>query len=182
MSLSLVTNTIFLDTETQKLADEVGGWHNVSRMGLAVAVTFSTQEAAFRHFTEEQVADLIAELLAADLVVGFNVLRFDYEVLRPYSSVDLSELPTLDMLERIYHRLGFRVSLDSLARATLGTRKSADGIQAVRWYKEGRLDKVLAYCEKDVAVTRDLYEFGRRNKRLRFLDGHQRLQQVAVNW
>jgi DEAD/DEAH box helicase domain-containing protein len=170
MSMNQDTNIVFVDTETQRLADEVGGWHNVSRMGLAAAVTFSTRSSSFRHFTEEQVADLVAELQAADLVVGFNVLRFDYKVLRPYTSVDLLGLPTLDMLDHIHRRLGFRVSLDALAVATLGTSKSADGIQAVRWYREGRIDEVLAYCEQDVAVTRDLYEYGQRNKHLRFRD------------
>ena len=176
------TNTVFFDVETQRLIDEVGGWHHISRLGLAAAVTYSTADGLFRHYTEESVADLIAELQAADLVVGFNVFRFDYEVLRPYTDVDLQRLPTVDMLAHIYQRLGFRISLDALAAATLGTSKSADGIQAVRWYRQGQIDKVLAYCQQDVAITRDLYEFGRTHRYVQYHDKYWRLRRVAVNW
>jgi len=176
------TNVVFFDVETQRLIDEVGGWRNISRLGLAAAVTYSTADGLFRHYTEEEVADLIAELQAADLVVGFNVLRFDYEVLRPYTNVDLQRLPTVDMLAHIYQRLGFRISLDALAAATLGMSKSADGIQAVRWYRQGQIDKVLAYCQQDVEITRQLYEFGRTYKFVQYRDKYWRLRRVAVNW
>jgi len=182
MIVSENTNTLFFDVETQRLADEVGGWRYISKLGLAAAVTYSTGDGLFRHYTEDQVANLVSELQSADLVVGFNILRFDYEVLRPYTTVDLLRLPTVDMLAHIHQQLGFRVSLDSLAVATLGTKKSADGIQAVRWYKQGRLDEVLAYCEQDVVVTRDLYEFGRAHKYLQYRDKYRGLRQVAVNW
>jgi DEAD/DEAH box helicase domain-containing protein len=180
--LSQESNTVFLDIETQRLAHDVGGWRNVSLLGMAAAVTYSSREAIFRHYTERQSNDLVRELQSADLIVGFNVLRFDYAVLRPYTNVDLQRLPTVDMLQDIYHKLGFRVSLDSLASATLGTSKSANGIQAVRWYREGRIQDVLAYCEKDVEVTRDLYEFGRMHRYLQFRDKRWRLRKVAVNW
>ena len=175
-------STVFFDVETQRLADEVGGWHNVSKMGLAAAVTYSTESGTFRHFTEEKVTELVAELQSAGLVVGFNVLRFDYSVLQPYTGVDLQRLPTVDMLQDIYQQLGFRVALNSLAAATLGASKLADGIQAVRWYKQGRLGDLLAYCEEDVKITRDLYEFGRTHKYLQFRDKSRRLRKVAVSW
>ncbi len=78
--------------------------------------------------------------------------------------------PTVDMLDHIYKRLGFRVSLDNLAGATLGTAKSADGLQAVRWYKEGRIQEILDYCQQDVEVTRQLYEYGKQHKHLKYRD------------
>ena len=61
------------------------------------------------------------------------------------------------MLDHIYRRLGYRVSLDNLATTTLGVSKSADGLQAVRWFREGRIQEVLEYCQQDVEVTRRLY-------------------------
>jgi len=175
-------NTVFFDVETQRLADEVGGWHNVAQMGMAAAVTYSSESGAFRRFTEEQVTELVTELQSADLVVGFNVLRFDYVVLQPYSEVDLQRLPTVDMLEDIYRQLGFRVGLDSLAAATLGSSKLADGLQSVSWYKQGRIDDVLAYCQEDVKITRDLFEFGRTHKYLQFRDRSRSLKRVPVSW
>lgn len=175
-------NIVFFDVETQRTFDEVGGRHNIRKLGLSVAVTYSTAGGTFRHYTEETVDDLIAELMAADLVVGFNVLKFDYEVLRAYSGERLDRLPTVDMLDHIYKRLGFRVSLDSLAASTLGTAKSADGLQAVRWYKQGRIQEILDYCQQDVEVTRQLYEYGKQYKHVKFRDRNYREQMVPVSW
>ncbi|MFN2227973.1 MAG: ribonuclease H-like domain-containing protein [Anaerolineae bacterium] len=175
-------NTVFFDVETQRSFDEVGGRHNIRKLGLSAAVTYSSATGTFRHYTEETVADLIAELRAADLVVGFNVLNFDYEVLRAYTDDPLDDLPTVDMLDQIYRTLGFRISLDSLAGSTLGTNKSADGLQAVRWYREGRMQDILDYCQQDVEVTRQLYEFGQRHKHLKYRDRSYRTQMVPVSW
>jgi hypothetical protein len=91
-------NIVYFDLETKYLADEVGGWDNIHRMELAVAVTYSTARGGFAHYTEDTVCALIEELSQADLVVGFNLLRFDYTVLRPYTTRDLHQLPTLDIL------------------------------------------------------------------------------------
>jgi DEAD/DEAH box helicase domain-containing protein len=145
-------------------------------------VTYSTLDGAYRHYTEETVADLIAELRAADLVVGFNVLGFDYEVLRAYTDDPLDDLPTVDMLDHIYKRLGFRVSLDNLAQTTLGASKSADGLQAVRWFKEGRIQEILDYCQQDVEVTRRLHEYGKQYKHVKFRDRNYREQVVPASW
>ncbi|HNS51716.1 MAG TPA: ribonuclease H-like domain-containing protein [Anaerolineae bacterium] len=174
-------NTLFFDLETQRLFDEVGGRHNIRMLGLSVAVTYSSADEAFHHYLEEDAARLIADLQAADRVVGFNLLTFDYEVLRAYKP-DFSPPATVDMLDQIYRRLGYRVSLDNLATTTLGVAKSADGLQAVAWYREGRIQEVLDYCQQDVDVTRRLYEFGHRNKHLKFHDGRYRVQSVPVSW
>jgi DEAD/DEAH box helicase domain-containing protein len=175
-------NVLFFDLETQRSFDEVGGRHNIRKLGLSAAVTFSTADEAFHRYVEEDAEKLIADLKAADLVVGFNVLKFDYEVLRAYTDDPLDNIPTVDMLDHVYKRLGFRVGLDNLAGATLGTKKSADGLQAVRWYKQGRMGEILDYCQQDVEVTRQLYEFGRRQKHVKFRDRNFRTQMVPVNW
>ncbi|GFK92978.1 putative ATP-dependent RNA helicase YfmL [Fundidesulfovibrio magnetotacticus] len=149
------------DVETQLSAAEVGGWHKARDMRLSVGVVWDSQADDFLTFTEERAQELVETLTRADLVVGFNCLRFDYEVLRRYTSLDFSRLPTLDLLERIKARLGVRVSLDTLARATLGASKTADGLKALQWWKEGRVEEIIHYCKADVAVTRDLWRFGR---------------------
>ncbi len=175
-------NVVFFDLETQRTFDEVGGRHNIGKLGMSVAVTFSTADGEFRRYTEENVADLIAELGAADKVVGFNVLRFDYEVLEAYTEESLADIPTVDMLDDIYRKLGFRVSLDNLAGATLGISKSADGLQAVRWYRQGNISEILEYCQQDVEVTRRLYEYGQQFKHVKFRDRNHRTQMVPVSW
>jgi DEAD/DEAH box helicase domain-containing protein len=175
-------DVLFFDVETQRSFDEVGGRHNIRKLGLSAAVTFSTADDAFHRYVEEDATELIVDLKAADLVVGFNVLNFDYEVLRAYTDDPLDSIPTVDMLDHIYKRLGFRVSLDNLAGTTLGTKKSADGLQAVRWYKQGRMQEILDYCQQDVEVTRQLYEYGQRHKHVKFRDRNYRTKMVPVTW
>lgn len=175
-------NIAFFDLETQHSFDEVGGRHNIRDLKLSAAVIYSTADDAFHHYLEADVDRLIADLRNADLIVGFNVGRFDYEVLRAYTSDPLDDLPTVDMLEQIYRKLGFRVSLDNLAGATLGVSKSADGLQAVRWYREGRMQEILDYCQRDVDVTRQLYEYGKQNKHVKYRDRNYRVQRVPTTW
>jgi DEAD/DEAH box helicase domain-containing protein len=175
-------NDIFFDLETQRSFQEVGGRENLKLLRMSVAVTFSTATNEFRAYTEKEAAALIADLKAAERVIGFNVLNFDYQVLKAYTAERLSDLPTLDLLEDIYNKLGFRVGLDALAHATLGSNKSADGLAAIRWFREGQIDKLIAYCRDDVAITKQLYEFGRDNTFVLFIDRAGRKQRVSVNW
>ena len=175
-------NIVFFDLETRRSFQEVGGRHNIRKLSLSVAVTYSTADGGYHHYTEETVDELIEELKAADLVVGFNLLSFDYVVLTAYTNHPLRQLPTVDMLDDIYRTLGFRLSLDALASATLGVGKSADGLQAIRWWRQGKMQELFEYCQQDVEVTRQLYEFGRQNKYVQFRDRRGRMRRVAVNW
>ena len=149
------------DLETQLSAQEVGGWDKAHRMKMSAGVLWDSYTGLMETYLEEDVDALVEDLHQADLVVGFNLVRFDYNVLCGYAPFaahrDLSNLKTLDFLLEVQHILGHRLSLDSIAQATLGTSKSADGLQAIKWYKEGQLDKIIEYCEKDVAVTRDIF-------------------------
>src|ERR1051325_1090416 len=111
-------NIVYFDLETQRSADEVGGWDNISRMGMSVGVTYSSARGEYRIYGEQQVHDLIKELQRADLVVGFNHLRFDYEVLHGYTALDMRQLPSLDLMIALQNTLQHRLSLDSIATAT----------------------------------------------------------------
>src|SRR5580765_5742578 len=108
-------NIVYFDLETQKSADEVGGWDKIGRMGMSVGVTYSTARGDYKIYGEKQVDELIRELQRADLIVGFNHLRFDYEVLHGYTALDLRQLPTLDMMVKLQDQLQHRLSLDSIA-------------------------------------------------------------------
>jgi DEAD/DEAH box helicase domain-containing protein len=177
-------DTLLFDLETRRSAAEVGGWHNSHRMGLAVAVVCHLEDGRLEAFGEARVAELVAALAAARLVVGFNVTRFDYRVLAGYTGVDYGRrLPTLDLLEDLRRRLGFRIGLGHLAAATLGVGKSADGLQSLAWVRDGRLDLVEDYCRRDVEVLRDLYLHGRREGWVCYLDRRrdERLR-VRVDW
>jgi DEAD/DEAH box helicase domain-containing protein len=156
------------DVETKRSASEVGGWHHAERMGISVAVLYDAQLDAFCTYRENQIPALIDHLKKLDLVVGFNIKRFDNRVLSAYTAFDLSSLPTLDILEEITTRLGYRISLEKLALHTLGEKKRGDGLQALQWYKEGRIDEIIDYCRFDVEITRNLYLYGLANNYLLF--------------
>ena len=156
------------DVETKRSAAEVGGWHRAERMGVSVAVLYDAASDNFRSYLEDDIPDLINDLQSLDLVVGFNNKRFDNRVLSAYSVVNLASLPTLDIMEEITNRLGYRLSLDRLAEHTLGIKKSANGLLALQWYKEGRIDEIIHYCRHDVKITRDLFIFGLENRFLLF--------------
>jgi len=149
---------------------------------MSVAVTYATASASYHRYTESRVKALIEELKSAELVVGYNVLGFDYEVLRGYADVRFESLPTLDMMDHLARRLGFRVSLDSVATATLRMKKSADGLQAIRWYRQGLIDKVLTYCQQDVEITKQLHEYGKQFKVVYYWDKQYQRQMVPVSW
>lgn len=172
----------FFDIETQRLADEVGGWGNVHLMRLAVAVVYDQRSDSFETFTEERVEELVERLQEFDLVIGFNIKRFDYQVLGAYTALDFRKMPTFDILEDIYQRLRFRLSLGHLAEQTLGRPKSADGIQAVRWFREGNLSEVINYCKDDVAITKELFEFGLSQGYLLYETREGRAVRLPVDW
>ena len=174
---------IFLDVETKRLNYEVpGGWDNIAGFGLALAVTWD-EGAGFRVWPESEAPALASALLPFSRVIGFNVIRFDYAVLSAYTP-DLPKLllpKTTDMLVDLHRRLGFRPSLDSVAQATLGRSKAGDGTASVRWFKNGEIDKVAAYCQDDVAITRDVFHYGRQYGKVMYLD-RGRPAVVSVAW
>ncbi len=156
------------DVETQRSAAEVGGWHRAEQMGVSVAVVYDGELDDFLVFREGEMVELLDYLCGRDLVVGFNNKRFDNMVLSAYGDAKLHLLPTIDLLEEVKSRLGYRLSLDRLATETLGVQKSADGLQALKWYQEGRIDKIITYCRQDVEITRDLFLYALENKYLLF--------------
>ena len=127
-----------LDIETQRSAKEVGGWHRVARMKVSCAVLYDSQKDAFFEYVEGQIPALFEKLRELDLVIGFNIKRFDYRVLSAYTDMDFGRIPTLDLLEKVKERLGYRLSLDHLASATLDAGKTADGLDALRWWERGQ--------------------------------------------
>lgn len=175
-------NIVYFDVESQKLFEEVGS-RDASKLLLACAVTWSTVRNDFAVYWEKDAAALIAELKSADRVIGFNIIRFDYEVLRPYvPNENFRAIRSTDMLQDLYRTLNFRLSLDSIARATLGTTKTADGIMSVKWFRMGELDKVAEYCKADVDITRRVYEFGREHGFVLYFSRLGSKLKVAVNW
>ncbi len=171
-----------LDVETQRSAEDVGGWHRADLMRVSCAVVYDSKEDRFFEFLDDRVPQLIEYLIGLDLVVGFNIKRFDLRVLSGYSDFDFRKLRTLDILEHVHNHLGYRLSLEHLARETLGRKKTADGLQALRWWKEKQIRKIIDYCTDDVAITRDLFLYGKKNGYLLFKNKAGNTVRVPVRW
>ena len=173
---------LFFDVETQRSAEEVGGWGKIRDMGLALAVVYDAQKNLYTTFFEKDVEKLVLELVMADCVVGYNSERFDLEVLSAYGSWDLGRIRSFDMLKYIRGRLGFRLKLGDLAEANLGVGKSADGLQSLVWFKEGRLDLIEEYCRRDVEVTARLFFLGRERGYLLYRNYEGTSVRLQVEW
>ncbi len=173
---------VVFDVETRRSAAEVGGWHKAGQMGVSVTVLYDSLADDYFSYSQDELPALFERLRAAETVVGFNSLRFDYAVLTPFAPFELRALPSLDLLQRIKERLNYRISLDNLGQATLGEPKSADGLQALQWWKEGRCEEIAAYCRKDVDLTRRLYLFGLREGYLLFTNKAGQRVRVPVDF
>ncbi|NDC80140.1 MAG: helicase [Verrucomicrobia bacterium] len=174
---------VYFDLETQKIASEVGGWGHIDKMGLAVAVLYHSDRAAYEVYLEKDVERLISDLRRADLVVGFNVIRFDYAVLSAYSVFDFSTVPTLDLMVSLEERIGHRVGLDAVADATCGVKKTSSGMEAIQWWRQGKHAQVAEYCCYDVKATRLVHEHGVRAGKVSFVSHKTMLKQhVKVDW
>jgi RNase_H superfamily len=179
----MARDIVYFDLETQRTANDAGGWNRKGNMRMSIGVIYSTQTGRYEVFSEARVHDLIERLRRADLVVGFNVLNFDYHVLMGYTVLDLcAELPTADLMLDMEQRLGHRLGLDAIAHATLGVQKTAAGLDAIRWWREGRLVEIAEYCCFDVKVTRLIHEHGCQHKELFFHDRFAQRQRVALDW
>ena len=182
-NMPMPRNIVYFDLETQRTSNDAGGWDCKQNMGMSLAVTYSTASGEYRIYGEKRVNALVEELLKADLVIGYNILHFDYEVLMGYTILDLKHhIPTLDMLVEIEKKLGHRLALDALAKATIGAGKSGDGMEAIKWWREGRLLEIAEYCCIDVKVTRMLHEYGCKNKELFYNDRFAQRRRVEIEW
>ena len=177
-----VPKILVFDLETQLASDDVGGWGNINKMKLAVGVTYEVNSKKTRIYYEEDARDLIKALEMADKVIGFNLIRFDYTVLHPYGLTEPGKIKTLDLMVELQKVLGHRLSLEAVATATLDAKKTADGLQSVAWVKQGKMDLVTKYCQKDVELTKDLYLFGKQNSYVMYENKNRGMVRVPVKW
>lgn len=172
---------VFYDVETQRRADEVGGWDRADLMLISIAVSFD-EEAGFKVWREKDTADMIKYMEKFDLVVSFNGNNFDSKVLSHYGDVTRMQERSFDVAEYLSARLKHRVRLDDVATATLQVGKSADGLQALEWWKEGRVDEIIEYCKQDVQVLMDVVRFGQDQGYVLFAESEKHSVKVGVDW
>ena len=109
---------IVLDLETQREFSEVEG-RKPELLGVSVVGLYRYQTNRYEAYLEADLPKLAPILKDADVVIGFNIKRFDLPVLSPHLPYPISQVSTLDILEEVVKHLGHRVSLDSIGQATL---------------------------------------------------------------
>ncbi len=177
---------VILDVETKKTFDEVGGQGFAERLGVSFVGVCVREgmsgKGEMLKFFEQDIPRLFPLLEKADVVIGFNIDDFDMQTLVPYYSADISTIPTLDVLTRIKNSAGHRIGLDAVAKETLGIGKSGNGLDAIKYYKNQEWDKLSEYCLQDVAVTRDVYDFGLQKGHVKFKNKWNRLIECPVDF
>jgi DEAD/DEAH box helicase domain-containing protein len=176
---------IILDVETQKTFDEVGGYFpdrlGISFVGICIRDGF-TGKGEMMGFFEQDLPKLFPLLEQADVVVGFNCDSFDMQTFLPYYSADITKIPTIDVMMRIKKSIGHRLSLDSVATETLGIGKSGNGLDAIKYFKNKMWDDLSKYCLQDVAITRDVYDYGLKHGKIKFKNKWNRLIECPVDF
>ncbi len=161
---------IVLDLETQKSFDEVGGRGKNHLLKISVCGIYDYSTDRYQVFREHELARLSPLLQTADLIIGYNIKDFDFEVLQPYLNFNIYEVPYLDLLQEIDKVLGHRIKLEDVAQATLGAGKSGSGKEALLYFKNGRWDLLEKYCLDDVKITRQIYDYALKNQKLLYKD------------
>lgn len=156
---------IVFDIETQNTFADVN--NDFKKLKVSVVSIYRYETNTYESFSEDELGKLWPILEKADRIIGYNSEHFDLPVLNNYYLGELNKFPHLDLIIKIKDSLGIRLKLKDVAEATLDNiTKSADGLQAIQWWKEGKIDEIKKYCEQDVRVTKEIYEFGRDNRQL----------------
>ncbi|MFO1464728.1 MAG: ribonuclease H-like domain-containing protein [bacterium] len=173
---------LVIDLETQKTFDEVGG-RNYQDLLISVLGSYRYDEDRYECYLEGELHRFENLLIDSPLIIGFNIRKFDFPVLQRYVKIDTAKLPMLDLMEDIANRIGHRVSLDSVAQATLNIGKTGHGLDAIDYFREGKWDLLKSYCLNDVKITKEVYEYGLRHGHIFYMtrDGSDR-KSVKVDW
>ncbi len=174
-------NEIVLDIETQNTFEEVGGFFT-DKLKVSIVCAYYYETDTWESYLEHELPALFQRLEKGGRIVGYNSIHFDMPVLNNYYAGDLLKLPQLDLLKHIEKSLGHRIKLDDVAKATLGTQKSGHGLQAVTWWKQGKIDEIREYCLQDVKVTKEVYEFGKKNGYVLFDNRRGERQAVKIDF
>ncbi len=176
---------LILDVETKKTFDEVGGYFpdrlGISFVGVCIRDTVKGINEMVGFF-EADLPQLFPIMEKADVLIGFNIRDFDMQTFLPYYHADVTKMPVLDLMQRIKDSVGHRIGLDAVAQATLGTGKTGDGLDAIKYFKNQDWEKLKSYCLKDVEVTRDVYDYGLKKGTVKFMNKWNRLIECPVDF
>ena len=160
---------IVFDIETKNIFQDVGR-ADPALLDISVVCIYDSLDETYHSYLEEELSELWPILESADMLIGYNSDHFDIPLLNKYYPGDLTHIKSVDLLKEIHASLGRRIKLDLVAQATLGQKKSGNGLQAITWWRNGEVQKVIDYCIQDVKVTKDIYEYALKNAKVKYKD------------
>lgn len=171
---------IVFDVETKNIFQEVGS-NDPADLDISVVCAYDSATDAYTSYLQEDFKKLWPLFEHADIVIGFNSDHFDIPLLNKYYHGDLGTIKSVDLLKEIHKSLGRRVKLDNVAEATLGKNKSGHGLEAITWWKQGEIQKIIDYCTDDVKITKELYDYALKNGSLKYKDFSGKTLEVKLD-
>jgi len=169
---------VVFDLETKHTFRE---FSEPQKLGITVVGAYDYATDTSFTFLENELGEFYRLIENASYLIGFNIVGFDLPVLSAYYPGDTKQFKTFDLLDDVRAQIGRRISLDMLLKATLNTQKTGHGLQAVEFYKEGKIEELKSYCLHDVLFTRDLFEYGSKHGEIYYLEGMEKVA-IKTNW
>jgi len=171
---------VVFDIETSNIFDDIGS-NDPAKLDISIVGTYDYSSDTYATYSLAEFSKLWALIERADMLIGFNSDHFDIPLLDKYYPGDLTKIKSLDLLVEVKRSLGRRLRLDTLAQATLGTQKTGNGLEATKWWKEGKEDLVREYCIHDVKITKEIYDYALEHKELKYIDfGEEKIIKLDV--
>jgi len=160
---------ITFDIETSNTFSDAGS-NDPADLDIAVVCLHDSDTNTYHAFEQEEFEGMWHFFKEADALITFNGDHFDIPLLNKYAPFDIATKKSIDLLVTVKEALKRRIKLDTIAEATLGLNKIADGLQSIVWWREGKKDKVKEYCIEDVRITKEVYEYARKTHTLKYKD------------
>ncbi|HLL61246.1 MAG TPA: ribonuclease H-like domain-containing protein [Candidatus Nitrosocosmicus sp.] len=151
------------------------------KLGISVVGLYDYADSQMKCFCESELGDLYKILENSSLIIGYNINSFDLPVLQGYYYGDVTQFKTFDLLDDIRMKLGRRLALNDLIKATLNKGKSGHGLQAIELFKQNKMEELKQYCKDDVLLTKELFDYGCKNREIYYLTEKGKTT-IQVSW
>lgn len=174
---------VVFDLETQNTFADVES-NDPKDLSISVGCAYDSLTNLYTTVSIDELHKLWPVIEQADILVGYNSDHFDIPLLNKYYPGDLTMFKSIDILASIRDSLGKRLRLDSVAQATIGTKKSGNGLMAIKWWREGDIESIKKYCKQDVKVTKEIFEYALANQKVFYKDGVKKREIIldTSNW
>ena len=169
---------IIIDLETKYTFRQFSKPENLKVSVLALYDYATNQSYTF---LENEIHQSFPYFENASYVIGYNIKSFDLPVFQAYYPGKIENFSVFDILEDIREKIGRRLGLNDLLIATLNKRKTGHGLLAIEYFKNKEFDKLRKYCLEDVLLTKEIFDFGIKNKKIYYLTPQGKAE-IEVNW